>query len=413
MTGDLSVNDFFEITPRPEPGQRFSRLRGILRYANGNFKLEPRDADDVASVASLLSLEPPMTVVRSGAAVTLTAVLTGPAAGDLDVDLVSSSSGTPAPPFVVIPSGADRASFSVNAGAAGIVAVTATLEGVSRTATISIYDDATVRAVTELTVATTTLRANASTTARVALNAPGVTGGSIVSLEVDPAVLVVIPSTVVVLEGASDATFSLTAGASDGTGTLTARLGASSASQSLTVRSTVTRAPAAGDLVITEIHYNPTNPTTGPEAQREWFEVMNASTDSLTIDGLVIRDATSNQAIAAAGAELAPGAYGIFAYGSNAAQNGITAPIAVYGTSGAVQLNNSGDTLVIELGGVEIDRVVYSSSWGGANGASLCLKAPYAADNNAAAAWSTSVGAFGPNNDQGSPGLPSDGTNCP
>ncbi|MBI2377500.1 MAG: amidohydrolase family protein, partial [Deltaproteobacteria bacterium] len=57
VTGDLRVNDYlFEITPRPEPGQRFSRLRGILRYANGNFKLEPRDADDVASVASLLSL---------------------------------------------------------------------------------------------------------------------------------------------------------------------------------------------------------------------------------------------------------------------------------------------------------------------------------------------------------------------
>ncbi|MBI4814935.1 MAG: amidohydrolase family protein [Deltaproteobacteria bacterium] len=413
VTGDLRVNDYlYEITPRPTVGQRFPRLRGVLRYGNGNFKLEPRDADDVSTIVSLVSIEPSALSVAGGAMSSFEVVLSGAATQATTVTLSSNATSATLPASVVVAQGTDRALVNFTAGSAETFVVTATLDGVMRTTTVTVYDDSTERLVTAVSLAVSTLGANASTNGRVQLNAPAPTGGANVSLEVSPAGIATAPLGLLIPAGALEGTFVLTASTSDGAGTITARLGTSSASAMFSVATSVVRAPAAGELVITEIHYNPTNPTTGAEATREWFEVTNVSADTLTIDGLTIRDRASSQTLAST-AQIGPGAHVVFTYSANALESGISTPAASYGGMGAVQLNNSGDALVIELGSVEIDRVEYTSTWGGANGASLCLKAPYAVDNNIATAWSTSVGPFGPNNDQGSPGIPSDAVNCP
>ena len=44
----LRVDDYFHaVTPLPAVGTKFSKLVGVLRFANGNTKLEPRDATDL------------------------------------------------------------------------------------------------------------------------------------------------------------------------------------------------------------------------------------------------------------------------------------------------------------------------------------------------------------------------------
>jgi hypothetical protein len=50
VTGSLRVNDFaYAVSPLPTIGTTFSRIVGVLRLANGNTKLEPRDASDLVT----------------------------------------------------------------------------------------------------------------------------------------------------------------------------------------------------------------------------------------------------------------------------------------------------------------------------------------------------------------------------
>ena len=47
VTGNLRVDDYFYLrSPAPQVGDRFGSITGVLRYGNGNSKIEPRSADD-------------------------------------------------------------------------------------------------------------------------------------------------------------------------------------------------------------------------------------------------------------------------------------------------------------------------------------------------------------------------------
>jgi hypothetical protein len=110
-----------------------------------------------------------------------------------------------------------------------------------------------------------------------------------------------------------------------------------------------------------------------------------------------------------------PDAYAVFAYTTDSSMNGgVTAQVA-YGMGSSVAFSNSADYLQLTYGGATIDRVQYGSGWPGlSGGASICLRAPYPMmGRSSTAAWSHSVGTFGPSADQGSPGQPNTAQNCP
>ena len=47
VTGNLRVDDYFYLrSPAAQVGDRIGSITGVLRYGNGNSKIEPRDAND-------------------------------------------------------------------------------------------------------------------------------------------------------------------------------------------------------------------------------------------------------------------------------------------------------------------------------------------------------------------------------
>ena len=142
--------------------------------------------------------------------------------------------------------------------------------------------------------------------------------------------------------------------------------------------------PKAGDLVITEIMFNPLNaPLSGSTELGEWFEVVNTSSASIDLRGLVIVSGTSGggtEQVTISGnvpVVLAPGAYGIIAK-TDKTMNGGVNTLYVYG---ALTLGNSfADYVALYIGmfpgGALLDQAGYTASDSGKaayNGASFSL----------------------------------------
>ena len=126
-----------------------------------------------------------------------------------------------------------------------------------------------------------------------------------------------------------------------------------------------------------------------------------------------VSDNNGSHTLVAPGASILPGEYAVIGYHVDMAQNGGVNVIAEYGPAD-LALANSDDEIALSFGGMEIDRVDWAAGWpGSGNGSSMCLKFPYAADNNMSGAWGEAVGTFGANGDSGHPGVASDAMNCP
>ena len=91
MTGGLRVNDYFyQATPFPSVGETFDIISGVLRYANGDSKLELRDAGDLlVGGATLSTLTPALSYLESGDTTDalVAAGLTRPAASVITLDV--------------------------------------------------------------------------------------------------------------------------------------------------------------------------------------------------------------------------------------------------------------------------------------------------------------------------------------
>jgi cysteine-rich repeat protein len=142
--------------------------------------------------------------------------------------------------------------------------------------------------------------------------------------------------------------------------------------------------PKVGDLVITEIMFNPLNaPVSGSTELGEWFEVYNASASAIDLRGLVIVSGTSS-----GGTEqvtissttpviLAAGAYGVLAK-ADKTMNGGTNSLYVYGS--LTLSNSAADYVALYIGAVPggtlLDQAGYTASDAGKaafNGASFSL----------------------------------------
>ncbi len=119
--------------------------------------------------------------------------------------------------------------------------------------------------------------------------------------------------------------------------------------------------PAARDVVVNEIMYDPPAPQ---PATNEWIEVVNRSGRAVDVGGLVVTDGGTPSAALPSPFVLAPGAFAVFvANGPAFAAAFPSVPFTAL--SGFPTLNNTGDRVAILVGGTEIDAVPYQASWGG------------------------------------------------
>lgn len=165
-----------------------------------------------------------------------------------------------------------------------------------------------------------------------------------------------------------------------------------------------TDAPAAGDLVISEIMRNPS----GGDDAGEWIELYNALTVARRLDGCVLSDdGGDSHTLPAADAPIVP-AKGYLVLGRGAAfvDNGGFVPDYVY--AGFV-LANGADEVTLTCAGVVIDRVAYTDSgWPTSAGHAMSLGSAKldATQNDNAASWCDAVTGFGIGTDFGTPRRP-------
>jgi len=124
-------------------------------------------------------------------------------------------------------------------------------------------------------------------------------------------------------------------------------------------------APKVGELVVSEIHYNPYGNNTAKDETAEWFELYNAAKHTLDLQGVTIRGpATDKDVFNVAGAVYVdPGAYVVFGVTKDKTNNGGIAVDVEYGNS--IKFYNTGkDGVIVEHGGKVIDEVVYETKGG-------------------------------------------------
>ena len=121
---------------------------------------------------------------------------------------------------------------------------------------------------------------------------------------------------------------------------------------------------AQGDVVITELMYNPDGPTLGPDSLYEWVEICNLTAAPVQLGGMILSDRGNGLVLNAY--ELAPGARVVIpahvetfvrAYGDDI-------PVASW-TSEWPGLSNSSDMITLsDRYGMVLDMVTYTDQWG-------------------------------------------------
>ena len=156
---------------------------------------------------------------------------------------------------------------------------------------------------------------------------------------------------------------------------------------------------AVGELIVTEIMYNPAavNDSAG-----EWFEVYNNSGGTVNLDGLIVKDNASSFTVSSTTLEFDDGEYVVFGINGTTTTNG-GVPVD-YDYSGPA-LSNSGDVVSLEYSTTVFDSVTYTSSWPGGSGISmsLCPEFTDSIDNDTKANWTDAESSYGAG-DLGTPG---------
>ncbi|MCB9273799.1 MAG: lamin tail domain-containing protein [Lewinellaceae bacterium] len=160
--------------------------------------------------------------------------------------------------------------------------------------------------------------------------------------------------------------------------------------------------PLPGDLIITEIMYNPS----GMEPNAEWFEVYNTTAQDIDLIGWVVQSGASTHTISGS-VIVSAGSYEVL----GATTSGCGNEDYTYGTG--ISLNNSSDDVSIRFGATVIDEVAYQTSgaWpSSTNGYSISLNGPAGQDassNDSGVNWCLSASSCG-GGDFGTPGMAND-----
>ena len=165
----------------------------------------------------------------------------------------------------------------------------------------------------------------------------------------------------------------------------------------------------AGDLVITEILYNPFGAGKVSDTIGEWFEIYNPGASDIDLGGIVVRDAGKDKFVVPAGNVIKAQGYFVLGISADTTVNGGVSVQYAYGK--AMTLNNTFDAVIIESNGQLIDAVSYdiTKSWLNLNGVTLSLS-PTGTDatgNDNPATW-CGANTLMTDGDRGTPGALND-----
>ena len=321
VTGELRVNDLMYLrTPLPAVGEHFNSLCGVLRFANGNSKLEPTGPADLSQgPVTVTAVTPADTIVRVGQTgvpvntlgLLLRVELSGPAGeGGEPVTVTSADPAALAiDGAVVVAAGETSAQIRVRALAPSAgVAVRAEIVGRGEaTAQVRVIAADAPPTTLSLTPDTQQIPVSGSGNLRVLIDLPAPAGGETVTLSAEPAVLS-LPVSVLIPEGAVAADFQVGAGDAPAMSRVTARLGALSATAAIDV---VAGGGGRG-LVVNEINYD-----MGGTEDHEFIEIYNAGNAAVALAGWRVELVNGRdngvygayELDTAGPAQLAPGAY--------------------------------------------------------------------------------------------------------
>lgn len=188
----------------------YPRTTGTSVTVTATYRSVARTAILTIQAADLSAVALSPTSVNGGAPSTGTVTLTGPAPpGGLVINLSSNNTAVATvPASVTVPEQSTTAGFTVTTFAVASdtsVVITATKGATNRTATL------TVRNVLSLSLSpTSVVGGQSNSTGTVTLGAPAPVGGAVVTLASDNTSAATVPSSVTVLAGATQATFTVT-----------------------------------------------------------------------------------------------------------------------------------------------------------------------------------------------------------
>ena len=282
----LAVNDlFFLIEPAPSVGQRFERIAGTLRFANGTFKVEPRGLQDLSSgpvsvvgfnATDALSVVGQTANLSSLAGDVIVLSLSGAAgSGGEQVTLSTSPTGVlGVANTITVPEGQYQVMIEAEGLSEGQTTLTASIDGRGEASiNVEVIDSDTTPTVLTLNPENILLGAGGSAEVSVNFNYPAPSAYTL-DLEIADSMLANAPATVAVEQGARSVSFTVNAGAGAGMTTLTVSAAGVSAQASLTVSDQ----PLGGELVINEVESNQPSTDTA-----EFIELYNASGRSLNL----------------------------------------------------------------------------------------------------------------------------------
>ena len=287
----LRVNDLlFLFTPAPTNGQVFPSITGILELRNGNYKLEPRSAADVASGPAIVgSFGPQPAFIRQGVTgntiptaltVTLSHTETNPT-----VVTITSGSADVTVTDVTVPAGQLSAPVpvtGVNQNAS--VTLTASLNGSNKTANVRVLGAAEVPVLVALTPATAGVTAGTSVQLRAVLDIPPLVATD-VALSINPAAFGTVPATVSVQADQISAPFNVTAdAAATGSATVIGTLGAAMATATVNAQ-----AVSTNHIVISELGVKGPGTAGANSASDEFVELYNPTAQLVDIGGWKIQ----------------------------------------------------------------------------------------------------------------------------
>ncbi len=165
----------------------------------------------------------------------------------------------------------------------------------------------------------------------------------------------------------------------------------------------------AGDLVVTEIMYNPYAGGTISDTAGEWFEIYNNTDKSFDLGGVVVSDGSKDSFTIASGSVIAAKGYFVLGISADTTTNG--GVTVTYAYAKQMTLNNTFDTISLTSNGVLVDSVTYdiTKGWPNVNGVTLSLSpsSTTASGNDDPVNWCGATSALS-GGDKGTPGAVND-----
>ena len=155
-------------------------------------------------------------------------------------------------------------------------------------------------------------------------------------------------------------------------------------------------------VVINEIMKDPSHGVS--DSDGEWFELYNATDDSIDIQGWTVKDVYSNNFIISSPLKIPPQGYVVLGCNGDPGQNGGYTPDYVYNYAD-FKLSNDDDEIILLDGDQVVDFVYYDNglNWPDDWGRSIQLSNPLV-DNNVGANWASCTDSTYGTGNYGTPG---------